>query len=77
MSRADHGAQQDPAGLIDARSAATVDPPGGPTAGPVRFTWHERRIGGPEGERLRREQAAIVKEILEWVRNQRATGTGL
>jgi hypothetical protein len=38
-----------------------------------RFTGHVTRVGGIEGERLRGDLAAIIRDLLDWAAHHAAT----
>lgn len=40
--------------------------------GDRRFHGHVTRVGGAEGERLRGELAAVVRDLLEWAAEQQS-----
>jgi hypothetical protein len=42
---------------------------------PRRYRGIVKRVGGPEGERLRRELAATIHELLLWAQQQSETET--
>lgn len=38
-----------------------------------RYTGYVKRVGGTEGERIRRELAAIIYDLLDWAKQQADT----
>ncbi|WP_405537603.1 hypothetical protein OG787_32650 [Streptomyces sp. NBC_00075] len=38
----------------------------------VRMTFEIQVLDGPEGAQLRREQARVIREVVEWVARQRS-----
>ncbi|MFC5102262.1 hypothetical protein [Kibdelosporangium philippinense] len=38
-----------------------------------RYTGHVDRISGPEGDQLREDLAAVIRDLLDWAKQQ--TGT--
>lgn len=41
-----------------------------------RYTGYVKRVGGSEGERIRRELAAIIYDLLLWAKQQTETSHG-
>jgi hypothetical protein len=39
------------------------------------FEWHIEVVAGAEGRELRAQQAAAIKELIEWLRESQQTST--
>ncbi len=75
MTSAARAVPQTPAELSTDASTARSPARNLRLASAPEFEWHIEVVAGAEGRELRAQQAAAIKELIEWLRESQQTST--